>query len=120
MVPYLSGIFRSALLLRIRDTAISVGVLYRRGFLRPSGLAGGVHAFRIARSQGPLVGAFAPSLRQKPNASAIVDVRANLARYKVPRTVRFVAEFPRNSTGKLLRSELVRMAGEPENSSQVR
>jgi fatty-acyl-CoA synthase len=33
-------------------------------------------------------------------------VRANLARYKVPREVVFVAELPRNATGKLLREQL--------------
>jgi fatty-acyl-CoA synthase len=33
-------------------------------------------------------------------------VRANLARYKVPREVRFLDELPRNATGKLLRQEL--------------
>jgi fatty-acyl-CoA synthase len=33
-------------------------------------------------------------------------VRSNLARYKVPREVEFVAELPRNATGKVLRSNL--------------
>jgi fatty-acyl-CoA synthase len=33
-------------------------------------------------------------------------VRANLARHKVPRDVEFVAELPRNATGKLLRTAL--------------
>jgi fatty-acyl-CoA synthase len=33
-------------------------------------------------------------------------VRAELARHKVPRDVAFVAELPRNATGKLLRNEL--------------
>jgi acyl-CoA synthetase (AMP-forming)/AMP-acid ligase II len=33
-------------------------------------------------------------------------VRANLARYKVPREVRFLDRLPRNATGKLLRAEL--------------
>ncbi len=33
-------------------------------------------------------------------------VKANLARYKVPREVVFVAELPRNSTGKVLKREL--------------
>jgi fatty-acyl-CoA synthase len=35
-------------------------------------------------------------------------VRANLARFKVPRDVEFVAELPRNGTGKVLRRELER------------
>jgi len=34
-------------------------------------------------------------------------VRANLARYKVPRDVIFLDELPRNPTGKVLRRELV-------------
>ncbi len=33
-------------------------------------------------------------------------VRTNLARYKVPRDVVFVAELPRNATGKILKAEL--------------
>nr|WP_233213420.1 AMP-binding protein [Mycobacterium sp. QGD 101] len=33
-------------------------------------------------------------------------VRANLARYKIPRDVEFLAELPRNATGKLLRGQL--------------
>ncbi len=33
-------------------------------------------------------------------------VKANLARYKVPRDVEFLAELPRNATGKVLRTEL--------------
>ncbi|MBH0775624.1 acyl-CoA synthetase [Nocardia bovistercoris] len=36
-------------------------------------------------------------------------VRANLARYKVPREVVFLDELPRNATGKLLRKPLVEM-----------
>ena len=33
-------------------------------------------------------------------------VKANLARYKVPRDVVFVDELPRNATGKVLKREL--------------
>ncbi len=33
-------------------------------------------------------------------------VRENLARYKVPREVVFLAELPRNPTGKVLKREL--------------
>jgi acyl-CoA synthetase (AMP-forming)/AMP-acid ligase II len=41
------------------------------------------------------------------DADALRDhVRANLARFKVPRDVEFVAELPRNGTGKVLRREL--------------
>jgi fatty-acyl-CoA synthase len=36
-------------------------------------------------------------------------VRANLARYKVPRTVNFLDELPRNATGKVLKRELVQL-----------
>ncbi|MFC0113528.1 acyl-CoA synthetase [Kibdelosporangium aridum] len=36
-------------------------------------------------------------------------VRANLARYKVPREVRFLESLPRNPTGKLLRNQLADM-----------
>jgi fatty-acyl-CoA synthase len=35
-------------------------------------------------------------------------VKENLARYKVPREVRFVDELPRNATGKVLKRELVK------------
>ena len=38
-------------------------------------------------------------------------VRGNLARYKVPRDVVFLAELPRNPTGKVLKRELVRSDG---------
>ena len=34
-------------------------------------------------------------------------VRDNLARYKVPRTVTFLDELPRNPTGKVLKRELI-------------
>ena len=36
-------------------------------------------------------------------------VRANLARYKVPRDVVFVGELPRNATGKLLKDRLTEL-----------
>ncbi len=36
-------------------------------------------------------------------------VKANLARYKVPREVIFITELPRNATGKLLRGVLIEM-----------
>jgi fatty-acyl-CoA synthase len=34
-------------------------------------------------------------------------VKANLARYKVPRDIVFVAELPRNAAGKVLKRQLV-------------
>ncbi len=40
-------------------------------------------------------------------------VRANLARYKVPRDVVFVGELPRNATGKVLRRQLPAAAAAP-------
>jgi fatty-acyl-CoA synthase len=41
------------------------------------------------------------------DAQAVKDhVKANLARYKVPRDVIFVGELPRNATGKILRRDL--------------
>ncbi|MBF6061546.1 hypothetical protein IU500_26985, partial [Nocardia terpenica] len=41
------------------------------------------------------------------DAQEIKDyVKANLARYKVPRDVVFLDELPRNATGKLLRKDL--------------
>jgi fatty-acyl-CoA synthase len=36
-------------------------------------------------------------------------VRENLARYKVPRTVTFLDELPRNPTGKVLKRELIKL-----------
>jgi acyl-CoA synthetase (AMP-forming)/AMP-acid ligase II len=49
-----------------------------------------------------------------PRAGAALDeqtiqeyVKQNLARYKVPREVVFVAELPRNATGKVLKRELI-------------
>jgi fatty-acyl-CoA synthase len=35
-------------------------------------------------------------------------VKQNLARYKVPREIRFIDELPRNATGKVLKRELVK------------
>jgi acyl-CoA synthetase (AMP-forming)/AMP-acid ligase II len=43
----------------------------------------------------------------KLTSEAVKDyVKANLARFKVPRDVLFVAELPRNATGKVLKREL--------------
>jgi fatty-acyl-CoA synthase len=51
-----------------------------------------------------------PNPGTTPDAGEIRDyVKANLARYKVPRDVVFVAELPRNATGKLLREQLERI-----------
>jgi acyl-CoA synthetase (AMP-forming)/AMP-acid ligase II len=43
-------------------------------------------------------------------------VKANLARYKVPREIVFLDELPRNSTGKLLKRELEKHGAEEEVS----
>jgi fatty-acyl-CoA synthase len=40
-------------------------------------------------------------------------VRENLANYKVPREITVVDELPRNSTGKIARSELLSRIGAP-------
>ncbi len=51
----------------------------------------------------------------KPGATASEDdlkgyIKTNLARYKVPREIRFVDELPRNATGKVLKRELKELA----------
>jgi fatty-acyl-CoA synthase len=38
-------------------------------------------------------------------------VKANLARYKVPREIVFLDDLPRNATGKVLRGKLAEHAG---------
>jgi fatty-acyl-CoA synthase len=44
---------------------------------------------------------------REPSADELKDhVKANLARYKVPREIVFIAELPRNATGKVLKREL--------------
>jgi fatty-acyl-CoA synthase len=49
----------------------------------------------------------------KATAKDLQDhVKANLARYKVPRDVIFIDELPRNPTGKVLKRELAEMADE--------
>ncbi|WP_433711189.1 acyl-CoA synthetase [Nocardia sp. CA-084685] len=51
-----------------------------------------------------------PGPESKRDAQEIKEyVRANLARYKVPREVIFLDELPRNATGKLLRKPLIEM-----------
>ncbi|WP_067675739.1 acyl-CoA synthetase [Nocardia miyunensis] len=51
-----------------------------------------------------------PAPDSKRDVQEIKDyVKANLARYKVPREVIFLEELPRNATGKLLRKPLVEM-----------
>ncbi|MFI6366064.1 acyl-CoA synthetase [Nocardia sp. NPDC050630] len=51
-----------------------------------------------------------PGPESKRDAQEIKEyVKANLARYKVPREVIFLDELPRNATGKLLRKPLIEM-----------
>jgi len=70
-----------------------------------------------------VIGVSDPDFGQRLNAYvALVDgatlsadevkdyVRANLARYKVPRDVEFLSELPRNATGKVKRGELTKRA----------
>jgi acyl-CoA synthetase (AMP-forming)/AMP-acid ligase II len=46
---------------------------------------------------------------REPSEDELKDhVKANLARYKVPREIVFIEELPRNSTGKVLKRELAR------------
>ena len=44
--------------------------------------------------------------RSTPRTSSRTYVKANLARYKVPREIEFLDELPRNATGKVLKREL--------------
>jgi acyl-CoA synthetase (AMP-forming)/AMP-acid ligase II len=49
------------------------------------------------------------------DAAAVIEwSRDNMANYKVPRSVHFVDEFPMNASGKVLKTELRRMAGEQQ------
>jgi fatty-acyl-CoA synthase len=43
-------------------------------------------------------------------------VKQNLARYKIPRDVNFVAELPRTPTGKVLKRELRELHAEPSEA----
>jgi fatty-acyl-CoA synthase len=45
-------------------------------------------------------------------------VKANLARYKVPRDVEFMDELPRNATGKVLKRELVEREKEADGGKK--
>jgi fatty-acyl-CoA synthase len=45
-------------------------------------------------------------------------VRANLARYKVPKEIVFLGELPRNVTGKVLKRELKRL--EPDEAGAAK
>jgi fatty-acyl-CoA synthase len=50
---------------------------------------------------------------KKASESELKDhVKSNLARYKVPREVRFLDELPRNPTGKVLKRELAESEAE--------
>ena len=60
---------------------------------------------------GQRLRAFIVAEPSSPRDPAVIKehVRANLARYKVPRDVIFIDELPRNATGKVLRSALAQM-----------
>jgi len=45
-------------------------------------------------------------------------VRANLARFKVPREIVFVDELPRNATGKVLKRELAEWDEDPKDGEE--
>ena len=58
----------------------------------------------------------------KPGAAAPEEdlkayVKANLARYKVPREIVFLDELPRNATGKVLKRELKQLDVEESGTS---
>ena len=44
--------------------------------------------------------------RSRARTTSRSYVKANLARYKVPREIEFLDELPRNATGKVLKREL--------------
>ena len=45
-----------------------------------------------------------------PDADSILDIcRKELAAYKIPRAVQFVADLPKTSTGKIMRRELKKL-----------
>ena len=50
-------------------------------------------------------------------AALVEHARARLARYKVPRGIRFVEDLPRNATGKLMRSRAVELLAGVEAAS---
>jgi fatty-acyl-CoA synthase len=112
-----------------------VGHLDERGFLFVEGrddemiVSGGENVFPAevedllaghdAVKEAAVVGVDDPQFGQRLKAFVVLDtgaslseeelkdyVRANLARYKVPRDVEFLDELPRNTTGKVLKREL--------------
>jgi fatty-acyl-CoA synthase len=55
---------------------------------------------------------------QDVDEQALKDhVKSNLARYKVPREVKFVDELPRNTTGKVLKRELLEQLESADDES---
>jgi acyl-CoA synthetase (AMP-forming)/AMP-acid ligase II len=57
-----------------------------------------------------------PAQGQKPDPDEIVAfVKARLASYKAPSYFAFVSELPRNPMGKVLKTELRKLHGKPEN-----
>lgn len=68
----------------------------------------GVHEVAVTAVDDPSFGVrlVAHVVGQAPEEELKELVRAQVARFAVPREVRFVAELPRNSTGKVLKREL--------------
>ncbi len=57
-----------------------------------------------------------PVKGQKPDADEVVQyVKSRLASYKAPAYFAFVEELPRNPMGKVLKTELRKLYGKPEN-----
>ena len=62
-----------------------------------------------------------PTKGKKPGEEELKSyVKSNLARYKVPREIEFMSELPRNSTGKILKRELVESEANGADSKKPR
>ena len=62
-----------------------------------------------------------PKGSKKPSEDDIKNhVKSNTARYKVPREVVFLKELPRNTTGKVLKRELVEQEDSGKNGANLK